>query len=78
MKRSSMLVGLLVVGCASPEGQGLHPTGEGTGARVKFDMFHRPLPDGQSATLAKMLPAEQLTRELAAQALEIIGSTVDA
>ncbi|HEY0627935.1 MAG TPA: nitronate monooxygenase, partial [Sphingomicrobium sp.] len=33
---------------------------------------------GQSAALAKPMPAEQLTRTLAAEALKIIGSKVDA
>lgn len=33
---------------------------------------------GQSAALAKPMPAEQLTRQLAAEALNIIGSKVDA
>lgn len=40
---ASLLV--LVVSCASPEGKGLMPTPEGSGSTVKFDAFHRPLPE---------------------------------
>jgi hypothetical protein len=47
MKR--LLVGLCAVaavGCSAPEGKGLYETPlENTGAMVKFDMFHRPLPE---------------------------------
>jgi hypothetical protein len=39
-------IGLLgAIGCASPEGKGLLETPVGTGAQVKFDLFHRPLPE---------------------------------
>ncbi len=43
------LVGLcavvVCVSCASPEGTGLMKTPVGTGAEVRFDPFHRPLPE---------------------------------
>ena len=38
-------LGLFAVACASPEGTGLAHTPAGSGAKVKFDVFHRPLPD---------------------------------
>ncbi|GMU62242.1 MAG: hypothetical protein AMXMBFR34_40050 [Myxococcaceae bacterium] len=31
--------------CTSPEGSGLMKTSEGTGAEVRFDVYHRPLPE---------------------------------
>ena len=46
MKRFSIaLCAALAAGCSSPEARGLHETPLGTGAMVKFDMFHRPLPE---------------------------------
>ena len=46
MKRI-VLVGLAAaaMACTSPEGKGLRATPEGTGAKIKFDLFHRPQPD---------------------------------
>ncbi|MBS1151810.1 MAG: hypothetical protein H6Q89_3508, partial [Myxococcaceae bacterium] len=40
-----LIAAVAAVGCTSPEGKGLRPTQEGTGSKVRFDMFHRPLPD---------------------------------
>ncbi|MEW6430465.1 MAG: hypothetical protein AB1730_03055 [Myxococcota bacterium] len=46
MKRIiAIAVVALVAGCTSPEGSGLMKTAPGTGAEVKFDVFHRPLPE---------------------------------
>ena len=36
---------VLALSCAAPEGSGMALTGEGPGGKVKFDVFHRPLPD---------------------------------
>ena len=36
---------VLPLACAAPEGSGLALTGDAPGAMVKFDVFHRPLPD---------------------------------
>lgn len=36
---------VVVAGCTSPEGSGLMKTAPGSGAEVKFDVFHKPLPD---------------------------------
>ena len=36
---------LAAAGCAAPEGDGLRLTPFGQGAKVKFDMYHKPLPD---------------------------------
>ncbi len=36
---------VFAVACASPESSGLALTPEGTGAKVKFDVFHQPLPE---------------------------------
>ena len=36
---------LTLGGCASPEGKGLALTPVGTGATVRFDAFHKPLPE---------------------------------
>ncbi len=35
----------LLAACAAPEGKGLAPTPDGTGAQVRFDMYARPFPD---------------------------------
>jgi hypothetical protein len=46
MKRLIAVLAVAVVaGCTSPEGSGLIKTAPGSGAQVKFDVFHRPLPD---------------------------------
>lgn len=46
MKRIiAIAVVALIAGCTSPEGSGLMKTAPGTGAEVKFDVFHRPLPE---------------------------------
>lgn len=45
MRRFALVSLLLVLSCASPEGTGLAPTPEGSGALVTFDVYHRPLPD---------------------------------
>lgn len=46
MKRIiAIAVAAVVAGCTSPEGSGLMKTAPGTGAEVKFDVFHRPLPE---------------------------------
>jgi len=46
MKRISLVVvAMVAAGCTSPEGKGLRETPEGTGSMVRFDMFHRPLPE---------------------------------
>lgn len=46
MKRLSLLLVFAVAAsCASPEGHGLAPTEPGTGAKVKFDIYKKPLPD---------------------------------
>jgi hypothetical protein len=42
---SLVLIAAAAVGCTSPEGKGLRATPEGTGSMVKFDMFHKPLPE---------------------------------
>src|SRR5256885_15798456 len=44
--RPLLALALVAVACApSPEAKGLSPTPFGTGAEVKFDIYHRPLPD---------------------------------
>ncbi len=45
MRRLLASVCFFVVACASPEGSGLAHTPDGTGAKVKFDVFHKPLPE---------------------------------
>ena len=45
MRRLLAPLCVFAVACAAPEGSGLALTREGTGARVKFDVFHRPLPE---------------------------------
>ncbi|HEY0881777.1 MAG TPA: hypothetical protein VGD87_09610, partial [Archangium sp.] len=45
MRRFLLLLCLVPLSCASPEGSGLAVTPDGDGPRVKFDVFHRPLPD---------------------------------
>lgn len=45
MKRLLLVALGGLVACASPEGRGLAPSGAGSGAQVKFDVFHRPLPE---------------------------------
>ena len=45
MRRLLASVCFFVVACASPEGSGLAHTPDGTGAKVKFDVFHEPLPE---------------------------------
>jgi hypothetical protein len=41
----AVLLAAAAVGCTSPEGKGLRATPEGTGSKIRFDMFHRPLPE---------------------------------
>ena len=47
MKRLALAVAVIfaAAACSSSEPQGLMATPEGTGATVRFDMFHRPLPE---------------------------------
>ncbi|MBL8918397.1 MAG: hypothetical protein JNJ54_06020 [Myxococcaceae bacterium] len=46
MRTTFLWFGLfLLAGCLAPEGMGLSASPEGTGPRVMFDPFHRPLPD---------------------------------
>lgn len=46
MKRLiAIAAAITVAGCTSPEGAGLIKTAPGTGAEVRFDVFHRPLPE---------------------------------
>ncbi len=45
-KRTLLLTSCLwAMSCASPEGKGLLATPEGSGAKVKFDVFTQPLPE---------------------------------
>lgn len=44
MRRLTLLL-LLPFACTAPEGRGMALTEDGPGAKVKFDVFHRPLPD---------------------------------
>jgi hypothetical protein len=45
MRRLLCSLVVFAIACASPEASGLAPTPGGTGAAVKFDVFHRPLPE---------------------------------
>ena len=45
MRRLLASLCLLPLACAAPEGSGLMLTPEGVGTKVKFDVFHKPLPD---------------------------------
>jgi hypothetical protein len=45
MRRLLACLCLLPLACTAPEGSGMALTPEGPGARVKFDVFHRPLPE---------------------------------
>ena len=45
MRRLLLSLCLFPLACASPEGSGLALTAQGPGATVKFDVFHRPLPE---------------------------------
>lgn len=45
MRRSWLALVALMVGCASPEGTGLLLTPMGSGSKIKFDVFARPLPE---------------------------------
>ncbi len=46
MKRLVLFFPLVaLVSCASPEGPALAPTPDGTGARVRFDVYAKPLPE---------------------------------
>jgi hypothetical protein len=45
MRALSLLVVVLVAVSCTPESAGLARTPEGAGAKVKFDVFHRPLPE---------------------------------
>ncbi len=45
MRRLLVSLCLLSLACAAPEGSGLALSPEGAGAKVKFDVFHKPLPD---------------------------------
>ncbi|MBL9039368.1 MAG: hypothetical protein JNG84_12695, partial [Archangium sp.] len=47
MLKQLVVVSCVVVlgSCAAPEGKGLMASPEGSGAQVRFDPFHRPLPE---------------------------------
>ncbi|MFZ5446814.1 MAG: alpha/beta hydrolase family protein [Myxococcota bacterium] len=45
MRRLLTSLVVFTLACASPEATSLAPRPGGTGAQVKFDVFHRPLPD---------------------------------
>ncbi|PZR16140.1 MAG: hypothetical protein DI536_07570 [Archangium gephyra] len=45
IRKLTTLCVVAVIGCASPEGKGLKETGDGTGAKVTFDVHARPLPN---------------------------------
>ncbi|MBI3181224.1 MAG: hypothetical protein HYZ28_03675 [Myxococcales bacterium] len=40
-----LVLAAFALGCASPEPEGLRLSEPGTGAEVKFDLYHRPFPD---------------------------------
>ena len=45
MRRLLISLCLFPLACTAPEASGLALTPEGPGAKVKFDVFHRPLPE---------------------------------